>query len=72
MTVDKERAAHIVADISRYMTDISAMKKTGINLEDKRDFYSLSMLLFSLTNRAIDLGEEKSFGPFVRRSILLS
>jgi len=56
---DKERLGKIFSDIERYMADLRGMNvKSAKDLEDKRNFYSVSMLLFSMINRAIDLGEE--------------
>lgn len=56
---DKERVAKIIGDIERYFSDLESMRiSSEKDLEDKKNFYSTSMLLFSIINRAIDLGEE--------------
>lgn len=56
---DRERLGKILSDIERYFTDLEALNIKSIHdLEDKKNFYSASMLLFSIINRAIDLGEE--------------
>lgn len=57
--IDMERITHIIGDIEKYFTDMKELEIEEIDdLDDKRNFYSLSMLLFSILNRAIDLGEE--------------
>lgn len=56
---DMERITHIIGDMEKYFTDMKELEIEDIDdLDDKRNFYSLSMLLFSILNRAIDLGEE--------------
>lgn len=56
---DNERITHIIGDIEKYFTDLKEMEiKELDDLEDKKNFYSVSMILFSILNRAIDLGEE--------------
>ncbi len=56
---DTERLGKIFSDIERYGNDLSSMGiKSVKSLEDKKTFYSTSMLLFSIINRTIDLGEE--------------
>ncbi len=56
---DLEKITIIIADIEKYFGD---MEKLGIrkieDLDDIKNFYSVSMLLFAILNRAIDLGEE--------------
>jgi len=64
---DRERITHIIGDVERYFTDLREMEiKEADDLEDKKNFYSVSMILFSILNRTIDLGEEivagKKFG----------
>ncbi len=65
--MDKERIIGILNDIEKYLNDLNGMKIKG--LEDLRDierYYATSMILFSLLNRVIDLGQEivisKKFG----------
>lgn len=56
---DMERITHIIGDIEKYFTDLGEMEiKELDDLEDKKNFYSVSMILFSILNRAIGLGEE--------------
>lgn len=65
--MNKERLLSIFRDIERFFTDLEGI---GVfdrdDLKDKKQFYATSMLLFSIINRAIDLGEEiiadKKFG----------
>ena len=58
---DIERIGKIISDIERYFGDLEL---EGLNiknvedLEDRKDFYAISMVLFSILNRAIDLGDE--------------
>ena len=56
---DLERLTKIISDIYRYLDDL---EKIGVNdlhdLDDTRNFYALSMILFTLVNRTIDLGDE--------------
>jgi uncharacterized protein YutE (UPF0331/DUF86 family) len=56
---DREQVTKILADIERYMKDLQEL---GIShrddLEDRRNLYALSMLLFSIINRALDLADE--------------
>lgn len=55
---DIERVGKIVSDIDRYFEDLEKLNIKEDELEDRKNFYSLSMVLFSIINRAIDLGEE--------------
>ncbi|MEA2074370.1 MAG: DUF86 domain-containing protein, partial [Euryarchaeota archaeon] len=49
------------SDIERYFRDLELeglnIKKVE-DLEDRKDFYAISMVLFSILNRTIDLGDE--------------
>jgi len=49
----------IVSDIDKYLTDLETMgiKKEG-DLGDKKTFYAVSMVMMSLINGIIDLGQE--------------
>ena len=59
MEYDKERIAEIISDMERYLCDLEALNiMAAEQLSDRRNFYSSSMLLFSLINRTIDLGDE--------------
>jgi len=56
---DIERIGKIISDIEKYLRDLEELKVEEIeDLEDKRNFYALSMALFSVLNRTIDLGSE--------------
>ena len=56
---DIERIGKIISDIEKYLRDLEELKIKKIeDLEDKRNFYALSMALFSALNRTIDLVSE--------------
>ena len=56
---DTERIARIISDIEKYLRDLEELDiKEARDLADKRNFYAISMVLFSILNRTIDLGEE--------------
>ena len=56
---DIERIGTIFVDIQRYIQDLEDLKISQIqDLEDKRNFYAASMILFFLLNRVFDLGSE--------------
>ena len=56
---DMERIGKIISDIEKYLRDLEELKIKKIeDLEDKRNFYALSMALFSALNRTIDLRSE--------------
>jgi uncharacterized protein YutE (UPF0331/DUF86 family) len=56
---DKTRITKIVRDINRFLNDLDMMKVESIdNLSNKKDFYAVSMILFALINRTVDLGDE--------------
>jgi uncharacterized protein YutE (UPF0331/DUF86 family) len=59
VTYDMERLGTICSDIRRYLRDLDdlGIREAG-DLHDKRNFYAVSMILFSLLNRIIDLGSE--------------
>jgi uncharacterized protein YutE (UPF0331/DUF86 family) len=59
VTYDIERLGSICSDIRRYLRDLEELniRKSG-DLHDKRNFYAVSMILFSLLNRILDLGSE--------------
>ncbi|MDI6737776.1 MAG: DUF86 domain-containing protein [Nanoarchaeota archaeon] len=54
---DIERITKIIADIERYFKDMEKLNVKSADMSSEQ-FYSLSMLLFALLNRAIDLGNE--------------
>ncbi len=48
-TYDIERVGQICSDIRRYLKDLQDLNIIQVSdLEDKRNFYSVSMVLFSL------------------------
>jgi len=56
---DLERIGKIISDIEKYLRDLEELDiKEAKDLADKRNFYAISMVLLSILNRAIDLGEE--------------
>jgi len=56
---DEERIGTILSDIQRYLKDFEELGIHDVqDLEDKRNFYASSMVLFSLLNRVFDLGSE--------------
>ena len=56
---DLQRIGKIIGDINRFQDDLKGLNvKNTKDLQDKKNFYSVSMLLFSILNRCIDLGEE--------------
>ena len=60
---DRERIAKIMADIEGYLRDCDALGIGGpADLADKRNYYALSMILFAIFNRIIDLGDEIVIG----------
>lgn len=56
---DKEKIAFIVEDIKMYLQKLEKMKlNSAEDLKDDTKFYASSMILFSILNRTIDLGDE--------------
>jgi uncharacterized protein YutE (UPF0331/DUF86 family) len=56
---DLERLTKIISDIYRYLDDLEKIGVSDLHdLDDTRNFYALSMILFTLVNRTIDLGDE--------------
>jgi len=56
---DEERIGTIFSDIQRYLKDFEGVGIHSVrDLDDKRNFYASSMILFSLLNRVFDLGSE--------------
>ena len=56
---DLERIGKIISDIEKYLRDLEELDiKEAKDLADKRNFYAISMVLLSILNRTIDLGEE--------------
>jgi len=56
---DIERIGKIISDIEKYLRDLEELDIRGAKgLMDKKNFYATSMVLLSILNRTIDLGEE--------------
>jgi uncharacterized protein YutE (UPF0331/DUF86 family) len=56
---DIERLDLIIKDIEVYMKKLEAFEiNSEKDLEDDKNFFSSSMIIFSIINRAIDLAEE--------------
>jgi len=55
MTYDKQRIARIISDIEKYLSDLQKLEPKQI--DDKKTYYAASMLLLTLANRTIDLGD---------------
>lgn len=52
----------ILSDIRQYMEDAQSISLTPSRFDkDQRNFYALSMVLFALANRLIDLGRETAY-----------
>lgn len=65
--MDRERIIKIMSDIEKYFSDLEQREiKSLDDLMDMEKYYAVSMILFSLLNRIIDLGQEiiisKKFG----------
>lgn len=57
--MNKGRMAKKIRDIERFFRDLGEVGVTSVeDLKDKEKFYAVSMILFSIANRAIDLAEE--------------
>ncbi len=54
---DLEKIGKIIADTEHYFLDLDKLKIESSKMSRER-FYSLSMLLFALLNRGIDLAQE--------------
>ena len=56
---DIERITKMISDIERYLQDLKELDIQRVeDLNDKKNLYALSMVLFSITNRTIDLADE--------------
>lgn len=57
--MNQERIVSVIRDIERFFTDLDKFQiKLESDLYPFDKFYGVSMILFSIVNRAIDLGEE--------------
>ena len=52
--IDKEQIAIMMKDIERYLSDLSEMEVKN----NKQSYYAVSMIVFAVMNRAIDIGNE--------------
>ncbi|NCN65747.1 MAG: DUF86 domain-containing protein [Candidatus Altiarchaeum hamiconexum] len=49
----------MINDIEKYFGDLENLGiEKADDLDDRKNFYAVSMVLFTILNRAIDLGEE--------------
>ena len=56
---DLERITKILADLDKFFCDLKELKIEKVSdLEDRKNYHSLSMVLFAIINRIIDLGNE--------------
>jgi uncharacterized protein YutE (UPF0331/DUF86 family) len=56
---DVERMARMINDIERYLRDLKELDIQSVeDLNDKKNLYAVSMVMFSITNRTIDLADE--------------
>jgi uncharacterized protein YutE (UPF0331/DUF86 family) len=57
--IDKEQISVMVRDVERYLSDL---KEIGVSdkkdLEEKEKYYAVSMIVFAVMNRAMDIGNE--------------
>ena len=57
--IDKEQVAIMIKDVERYLSDLSEIDvKTKETLSNKESYYAVSMLVFSIMNRVLDIGNE--------------
>lgn len=56
--MDKERINVIINDIEFFLEKLEKWAPTKENLKNDEKFFAVSMNLFSILNRTIDLGEE--------------
>lgn len=57
--MNREKVLSIFKDLERFLADLDSLHIASLkDLESKSNFYASSMLLFSIANRTIDLGEE--------------
>ena len=56
---DIERIAKIISDIERYLAEMQELGiRTPADLADRKNYHSLSMVMFTIINKTIDLGSE--------------
>ncbi|MEK6979508.1 MAG: HepT-like ribonuclease domain-containing protein [Candidatus Micrarchaeota archaeon] len=57
--LDKEQVSIMIKDIEKYLFDLSEMRVSSKDdLSEREKYYAVSMVIFSVMNRAIDIGNE--------------
>ena len=57
--IDKEQISIMTKDIERYLSDLSTIDVSSKeDLEEKETYYAVSMIIFQIMNRTIDIGNE--------------
>lgn len=57
--IDTERTASILADLGFYLSEFRRIAPEDVpDFTDKKTYYAVSMVLFTVLNLVIDLGEE--------------
>ena len=55
----RNRITTIIADIEKYLRELKELNVKNLgDLKEKKNFYSVSMVLFTIFNRLIDLAQE--------------
>jgi uncharacterized protein YutE (UPF0331/DUF86 family) len=55
---DKEKVAKIIDDVEKYLAELSQWNVDEDKVEDHKMLHASAMLIFSIMNRLIDLGNE--------------
>lgn len=57
--IDKEQISIMIRDIEGYLNDLSTIDVSSKkDLEEKETYYAVSMIIFQIMNRTIDIGNE--------------
>lgn len=57
--IDKEQISIMIKDIGRYLSDLNRIDiPSKKDLEEPEAFYAVSMVIFAVMNRTIDIGNE--------------
>ena len=57
--IDKEQISIMIRDIEGYLSDLGAMDiSSKEDFEEKETYYAVSMIIFQIMNRTIDIGNE--------------
>lgn len=57
--IDKEQISTMMKDVERYISDLSEMEiEKKEDLAEKEAYYAVSMVVFAVMNRVIDIGNE--------------